>query len=348
MSSVISAVEVVLSIFCMISVGMLLTHIGWIKETEGKFISRFVIRVALPATIVSNIFQKFTRESLISIPMGLIIPVISLVLSMLTAILAANALRIPRNRKGAFIVMFTFSNSVFIGLPVCRALFGEDAVAPTLTYYIANTTLFWTIGYSMMRMDGGKEKEKKDFKGIVPYLLSRDKLDPVHNEAKNALAFLGKVIPLPLLFLLISVVFVLLNVKLPEFLMSSVNYLGGTVTPVSLVYTGYVLMNMIKKRNFTWKNGYGAICVGKLLLVPAVVIALSMIVKKVPGAEGIYTDIMLKTFLIEAAMPIMTQTTIVEAGCGGDAEYVAGATALTTALSLVFIPLYMYVISLVF
>ncbi len=348
MNSVISAVEVVLSIFVMISVGMLLTHIGWIREAEGKFLSRFVIRVALPATIVSNIFQKFTRESLISIPMGLIIPVISLVFSMICAIAAAKAMKIPRNRKGAFIVMFTFSNSVFIGLPVCRALFGEDAVAPTLTYYIANTTLFWTIGYSLMRMDGGKEKEKKSFKGIFPYLLSRDKANPVHQEAKNALSFLGKVIPLPLLFLLASVILVLLNVKLPEFLMSAVNYIGGTVTPISLVYTGYVLMNMIKKRSFTWKKGYGAICIGKLLLVPAVVIALSVIVKAIPGAMNIYTDIMLKTFLIEAAMPVMTQTTIVEAGCGGDAEYVAGATALTTALSLVFIPLYMFVISIVF
>ena len=348
MSSVISAVEVVLSIFVMISVGMLLTHIGWIKEAEGKFLSRFVIRVALPATIVSNIFQKFTRESLISIPMGLIIPVISLVLSMLAAILTANAMKIPRNRKGAFIVMFTFSNSVFIGLPVCRALFGEDAVAPTLTYYIANTTLFWTIGYSMMRMDGGKTKEKKSFKGIFAYLFSKDKKNPAHNEAKNALSFLGKVVPLPLVFLLASVVLVLLNVKLPDFLMSSVNYLGGTVTPVSLVYTGYVLMNMIKKRNFSWKRGYLAICAGKLLLVPAVVIALCAIVKAIPGAGGVYTDVMLKTFLIEAAMPIMTQTTIVEGSCGGDAEYVAGATALTTALSLVFIPLYMVVIGLVF
>lgn len=348
MSSIISAVEVVLSIFTMIAVGMLLTHMKWIQENESKFISRFVIRVALPATIVSNIFQKFTRESLISIPAGLIIPVISLLVTMIAAILCAKIMNIPRNRKGAFVVMFTFSNAVFIGLPVCKALFGEEAVAPTLMYYIANTTLFWTIGYSMMRLDGGQEKEKKDFKGVIPYLFSRDKANPRYAEAKNALNFLTKVIPLPLLFLLFSVIGVLLNVTLPKFLMSAVNYLGGTVTPISLVYTGYVLMNMIKKRNFTWKKGYLVICIGKLIMVPAIVIGLSLITKAIPGAGNIYTDIMLKTFLIEAAMPIMTQTTIVEAGCGGDAEYVAGATALTTALSLVFIPLYMYVISLVF
>lgn len=348
MSSVISAVEVVLSIFIMISVGMLLTHIGWIRDAESKFISRFVIRVALPATIVSNIFQKFTRESLIAIPMGLIIPVISLALAMLAGIAFSNLLKIPRNRKGAFVVMFTFSNAVFIGLPVCKALFGEDAVAPTLVYYIANTTLFWTIGYSMMRLDGGQEKEKKSFKGIPAYLFGRDRQNPAHQEAKNALAFLTKVVPLPLMFLLLSVIGVLLGVTLPSPLMSAVNYLGGTVTPISLVYTGYVLMIMIQKRHFSWKKGYGVICFGKLLLVPGIVIALSLVVKAIPGAGSIYTDIMLKTFLIEAAMPIMTQTTIVEAGCGGDQEYVAGATALTTALSLVFIPLYMLVIGLVF
>ena len=60
MSSILNALEVVLSIFVMIAVGMGLTKIGWIDKTVSHFISRFVIRVALPATIISNIFGKFT------------------------------------------------------------------------------------------------------------------------------------------------------------------------------------------------------------------------------------------------------------------------------------------------
>lgn len=127
MESILDALQIVLSIFAMIAVGMLLTQLKWIGEKEASFLSRFVIRVALPATIVTNMFGKFTAESLVGMAAGLIAPVIGLLLGMAIGYLVAKLLKIERRRFGAFVVLFTFSNSIFIGLPVCRALFGEDA-----------------------------------------------------------------------------------------------------------------------------------------------------------------------------------------------------------------------------
>ena len=82
MESILDALQIVLSIFAMIAVGMLLTQLKWIGEKEASFLSRLVIRVALPATIINKIFKEFTAESLVGMAAGLIAPVIGLLLGM--------------------------------------------------------------------------------------------------------------------------------------------------------------------------------------------------------------------------------------------------------------------------
>ena len=192
MESILDALQIVLSISAMIAVGMLLTQLKWIGEKEASFLSRLVIRVALPATIINKIFKEFTAESLVGMAAGLIAPVIGLLLGMAIGYLVAKLLKIERRRFGAFVVLFTFSNSIFIGLPVCEALFKEEAVPYTLIYYIANTSLFWTVGYSFMSRDGGRAKEERSYRTIPAYWLSKEKDDPRFIPTKNALRFLGK------------------------------------------------------------------------------------------------------------------------------------------------------------
>ncbi len=344
MTAVADALGVVLSIFIMIAAGILLTYIGWIKETEAKFLARFVVKAALPATIISNIFGKFTRASLTGMAAGLSVPALALSFALAAGFLTAKLMKIPRNRRGAFTCMFSFSNSVFIGLPVCRALFGEEAVPYTLIYYIANTVLFWTVGYGLMQSDG-EARVKANFRMLPRYIFAGDKSDPAFDGAKAAAERIKKAVPLPLITLFVSAALVLLSVKLPPFVMSSAKYIGDTVTPLSLIYTGYVLANMIRKKQFRFQKGYFAIIAGKFALMPFVVIGLVKLFSLSAGMKEMLTPIMTGAFIIEASMPVMTQTTIIEANCGGDHEYAAGGTALTTALSMLFIPVYMYIIT---
>lgn len=345
MDSVVHAFNVVLSIFVMIGAGMLLTGIGWINREISGFISKFVIRVALPATIVANMFGKFTAESLVGMAAGLIVPVLGLSISIFLALFTARLIGLERRRRGVFVVMFVFSNAVFIGLPVCTALFGEAAIPHTLLYYIANTSLFWTVGYTLMQRDGVLPREERSYRLIPAYLLSRDKTDARFIPARNALKILAKTIPLPLVTLIISAILILLHVNLPAFLMSSASYLGNTVTPISLIYIGYLLMRMIRERNFRWEKSYSAVIIGKFLVVPAVTIALIKLFSLNSAMRALWTPTMVGAIVMQAAMPVMTQTAIVAGSVGADDEYAAGATALTTALSLLFIPIYMYIIT---
>ncbi len=305
---VLDAVYVVLSIFMLIGVGMLITKLGWVDDKGAKLLSGLVVKVGLSGLIVHKLFTSYTRESLIANANGMIAPYVSMLLGLALGYAIAHLRKIPKGRRGVFTCMFAFSNSVFIGVPVALALFGDEVMPYSLLYYIANTTLFWSIGYLLMSRDGG----------------AGGKID------------LRKLVPVPLIAFVISVCGVLLGVKLPQFLLSTANYLGGLVTPLSLIYTGWVIMSMLQTGNVRWEKGYGFILIGRFIAAPLLLLLTSGFVP-MPA-------LMRNALLIQASMPVMAQTPIVAAACGADAEYAAGGIAISTACSLAAIPAYMALI----
>ena len=303
---VLNAVGIVLTIFLMIGAGMLLIRLGWLTDEHQQVVSRLVVQVGLPAMIVHNIFTQFTREDLLSSAVGILIPVLSIVAAALVGMLAARAFKIPKARRGVFVCMTAFSNSVFIGVPVSLALFGEKAMPYALMYYIANTSLFWSWGYAMMRGDSGR-KASFDLK---------------------------KLLPLPLTTFLAALALVLLGLKLPVFILDAARYIGGLVTPLSMIFTGMVLMRMLQGGKVHWQKGYALVLVGRFLVAPALLLVTARLFPTAP-------DFMRNVLLIQSAMPVMSQTPIVAKASGGDEEYAAGGVALTALGSLIAIPAYM-------
>ena len=301
-----SAVSIVLTIFLMIGAGMLLVRLGWLTDEHQEVVSRLVVSVGLPAMIVHNIFTQFTREDLMSSAVGILIPVMSIVAAVLVGLLAARAFRIPKARRGVFVCMVAFSNSVFIGVPVSLALFGEKAMPYALMYYIANTSIFWSWGYALMRGDSG-QKAKLDIK---------------------------KILPLPLTTFIVAIALVLVGVSLPTFILDAAKYIGGLVTPLSMIFTGMVLMRMLESGKVRWQKGYALVLVGRFLIAPALLILSTRLFPAAP-------TLMQNVLLIQAAMPVMSQTPIVAKASGGDEEYAAGGVARTALCSLIAIPAYM-------
>ena len=61
---------------------------------------------------------------------------------------------------------FVNANTIFIGLPLNIALFGDEALSYFLIYYITNTVSTWTPGVYLMTTDSksGKSKQVAKFK----------------------------------------------------------------------------------------------------------------------------------------------------------------------------------------
>ncbi len=299
------AISVVVSIFLLIGAGMLLTRIKWIDQAGAKLLARLTVNVGLGALVLSNMMGEFTREKLIESAGGIAGTYLSILLTVAAGFLCARLFGIDGKRRGVFVSMFSFSNSVFIGVPVAVALFGSAAMPYALIYYIANTSLFWSIGNFLMARDGGQ----------------------------GGSLGLKKLLPVPLLAFLLSAGLVLIGVKLPSFVMRTAGYLGALVTPLSLIYTGYVIMNMISRGALKWNKGYAPMLIGRYLIGPGLLLLTSFILP-VPG-------LMRPVLFIQSAMPVMTQTTIAAGDRGADVEYAAGGLLVSTILSIAIIPLYM-------
>lgn len=315
MESVVNAIEIVITIFLMAGLGMLLYKLNWLDDGNLPLISKLVVKVALPCTIASTMFTQYTPESLIQNAPGILASLLSLLGTILLGLLFGKLLRLPARRMGVFVVMFAFSNSVFIGLPVSKALFGDSVTPYTLLYYIANTTTFWAIGYPLMQKYGGKMNKLTTRQRIATH------------------------IPLPLFVFFLCVLLIFLRITPPKFCMDAFGYVGNLVTPLSLIYTGAIMMRMVRTRNVHWQKGYLLVCIGRFVVGPGLLLLACLPFQ--------ISDSMRNVLMIQASMPVMAQTSLTAASTGSDDEYAAGGLALTTALSLLFIPIYMLLIETV-
>ncbi len=209
MTAFISSVFGVFEILILIIIGYFLTARGWFNSHSSKVIAKVVTQVALPAYMIVTISSKFTAGMLLRLLPDLFFPVLSMMILFALSFLVCYLLKVPKSRKGTFKSMFFNSNTVFIGLPVNLALFGPRSLPYVLVYYMANTTIFWTIGVYLIQGDGPK---------------------PARFDLKKAL---GKVFSPPLLGFMFGIVLVLLNIKLPEFLMADLTYVGDLTVPGS-------------------------------------------------------------------------------------------------------------------
>ena len=149
--------------------------------------------------------------------------------------------------------------------------------------------------------------------------------------------------PVPLVVILICFLLVLVRFEPPQFFMDACGtldrvfgYLGDLVTPLSLLFTGAVMARMVRARTFRWEKGYLAATLGRFIVCPALLLLCALIFPM--------GDLSRDVLMVQAGMPVMTQTALVAASTGSDEEYAAGGTALTTVLSLGMIPLYMLLI----
>ncbi len=148
MAVFLSSVSGVFIILVMVAIGYILTERGWFDEKSSKLISRLVTQIALPAYMITTIMHDFTAQELKTLLPDLRYPVISMLILFAFSFAVIRVLRIKHEHAGLFSSMFFNSNTVFVGLPINLALFGDKSLPYVLVYYMANTTFFghWEFG----------------------------------------------------------------------------------------------------------------------------------------------------------------------------------------------------------
>lgn len=308
-----NALQSVFSVIAMIALGFFLAKRKWFEGNSSALISRLVVSVALPAYMISNLMSSYDKAKLISMLPGLPIPFLAMLGSFLVASGLAVVLKVPRGRRGTFASMFSLANAVFIGLPVNLLLFGDESLPFALLYYIANTTVFWTLGTYCIASDGAIRS-------------GRAKPSPI------SAAGLKRILSPPLLGFIAAILMIMAGVSLPKSIMDLCKYLGNMTTPLSMLFVGIVI-SRIELKNMRFGLDIAFVLAGRFLVTPFLIFMLM---------RGRDLPLLMKqVFLITSAMPAMTQTPILAEAYGADAEYAGIGTSLTTVLSMITIPIYM-------
>ncbi len=307
MESFFNAVQAVTVILLLTAVGYLCGAKGWMKAETKAFIGKYLLTIAVPAMCIHGLRANLTREMLADSLRVLAVPFLSNAVSFLAAYLLARLLKLPRRQLGVFVVMCSLSNAIFIGYPMCLELFGEACIPHLMLFYLANTCFVQTLAMGLIRWSGES--------GDAP--------------AGHPLRFLASP---TVLGVATGFAVVLLDVRLPSFLMSFLRYTSSVVSPAALLLTGYIIWELGLDK-LRLDRTLAIALVYRFLLAPATY-ALGCALF---GVGGLARD----TMLVEAAMPVVSQTVVAAAQYGADESLAARGAALSTLASFLVIPVLM-------
>jgi len=313
MAGFFNAVSACLVLLMLMSVGYFMGTAGWMTAREKKFLSKYIINIAVPANCIVGLLNNLDRSSLAQAGMLLVCEVLGIGAALLLAAAAAALLRLPRERWGVFVAMAGLSNTLFIGIPVCTQLFGEACMPYLMIYYLGNTSFLQSVGLMLIERSGSKGP-----------------------RAGGAARFLRDVFTKPpILGVLAAIVLLVLGLKLPGPVMRFADYIGGSVSPLALIYCGFIVYE-VGLKNLRLLYGLPTMLVLRLAAAPALCWAFCRLF----GVTGLARNV----FLVESALPVVSQVPVMAGAYGADEEYAATGACLSVIGCFFTLPVLMLLI----
>lgn len=314
MAGFFNALSACFVLLMIMSVGYLMGRLGWMTQREKSFVSKYIVNIAVPCNCVVGLLDNLDREGIVQAAGMMAAGVASVILTVLVSATVATLLRLPHERWGVFVAMAGFSNTLFIGIPVCTQLFGDVSMPYIMLYYIGHTSLMQSIGMMLLERAGSKAGQKGSFLQFCKDVF----LKP------------------PILSVAFSIVLLALGLKLPPVLMRFADYISGSVSPLALIYCGFIVYE-VGLKNLRLLPGLPTMLVLRLAVAPAVCFVFCQLF----GLEGLVRDV----FLVESALPVVSQVTVMAGAYGADEQYAAAGACLSILGCFITLPILMLLIS---
>jgi predicted permease len=298
-------VSLLLGLFLVLLVGALLRRSGRAPEQTSTALNAIILQVTLPALIVSVLSKAQLDGNAVR---ALLASAIALFGTAFVAWRVGVWRRWSRPVVGSAIMVSSFCNTAFLGVPVIRAAFPDEPSASATAVIIdAGTTgvLMWTFGLVVAQRFGGTAR-----------MQVRDSLRQLLLQPTTwALA--------------IAVALSVTQTALPAWLQSTAGLVGGATAPLVFVSLGFSL-------EFSALSKAGApllwTVVLKLLLSPAIAAAACMALS-VPSPLDTVA-------VLQSGMSTAMVGSIVAVSAGCDRALATATAVLTTLLALFTLPLW--------
>jgi predicted permease len=269
-------------------------------ETNRK-LSDFLLLIVNPLLIFNSYQRDFNKELLLGLEISFVLAFVS----HLVAMGAARLLIRGKNKQDISLERFSaiYSNCGFIGIPLINSLFGSEGVFYLTAYLTVFNVLIWTHGVVLMT-------GKKDMKAILKTLISP--------------TFIA---------IIAGLVLFLLNVRIPEVLYRSMDYVASMNTPLAMIIAG-ATMAQSQLKKVLLKGRIYLVVLMKQLVIPAILV---LLFHKLP-----IDNMILTTTVIAAGCPVAATGMLFALRFNKNHLYASELYSISTVTSLVTIPILMF------
>ena len=290
-------------------VGYICARMGTTGPEFTKGASKMVINVFMTATILNSVMTGGISLSGRELAVTMLALTIGIVMCYVVGAIACRVMRFDRAHEPLFELQIAVVNNMFIALPVVEQLFGAQAVFYCSLSCLPYNVLLYTYGTGRLKGSIGGEKVR-----------------------------IRDVFSIPLIATLAALAIFLVQPPIPKVAKDLAVAMSGATMPLSMIVIGSSLGSVSLLDSF--KDGKMYIMSAlRLLLVPLLVWLLC----------GLVTDdfVLRTTATIIAASPTGVIVTVLTIQYDRDYIFTSQGILLSTALSMLTIPLVVYLIHLV-
>lgn len=289
----------VLTLFILLGVGFAMGKLYWLDDWGISGISNILLYIVTPAILLTSFQREFVAADFRNF--GLILSA-SAILHLL--LVGGSCLIIhdtQKQRERIFRFAVVFSNCGYMGYPLMQALVGKVGVYYGSAYVVVFNVLAWTLGVYMI--SGDKKKLR-----LRPLLCNP--------------GVLGTVAALTLY---------LLQIKIPDILMTPLEHISNLNTPLPMIVIGYQLSQADVKKAF---QGLNTLLTTLLRLVISPLLALGICL-----LLGLRGDVAI-VLMVAASTPPAALLGMFAVKYKADASTASSMVSGVTALSVLTMPLF--------
>lgn len=304
------ALQQMLVLFIIMMIGCIAYKTGLITDETGKKLSGIVVNISNPALILSGVIgnDTVTGQELV-ITMGLAIGMYVFLIA--AAFIVPVILRVPAESAATYRVMTIFSNIGFMGFPIISSMYGSDALLYGALFLMPYNILIYTYGIHELTKNNRNEKQSGGTKGS-----KKIKWSQIFN--------------IGVIFCIAAIIIFAFNIKLPEWINTTVSMLSATTAPLSMMVIGASLATMNFKKMFGNVKMW-AFSFIKMIILPIIGTLLVRMATDNVSIIGV-TMVML-------SVPVGSMTAMLASEYDGDYALSSEMVAMTTLLSVVTFPL---------
>lgn len=291
-----------IQLFLVIALGYLLLKIKILDVDFNKRLTTLLLSVTTPALIVSSVLSTTIEKDLSEIVFVFIVAIAIFMILPILGFIIVKIMKVPLHQQGLYIFMTMFSNIGFMGFPVMKSIFGNEAVFLTAIFNMLFNLLVFTVGILFMN----------------------------YRSAEKIPIDLRQLFSSGVIASLVALLIYLTGLQVPDVISSTVTMIGDITTPIAMMLIGSTLATIPLKEVFNEIRVY-PYTILKQVIIPIIAYPiLSFFIKDA---------LILGVSLIMISMPVGNIAVLFATEYHKDVALAAKTVFMTTLLSIITIPL---------